>query len=446
MVGQTSTLDEPRMPPRPAGRITTLRVLWSAGRVREDPPIEFSEEIRIGRDPAANGCVLEDPHVSRQHAVLFADPSDAAATLRNLSRRGSHVAGQRVDDTARVADGQVLVIGHSLLLFRVETRPIEDAPEAAKLIGSAPAMRTLRARAALLAPTDGVVRIQGATGTGKELVAETLHGLSGRSGPFVPVNCAAIPDTLAESALFGHVGGAFTGATQSAKGWFRGAAHGTLFLDEIGELPLTQQAKLLRALESGRVIPVGSTEEIPHHARVITATHRDLTSDVREGRFRADLYSRVSDFVLEVPSLAARPEDTLPLLRHGFSGPLPPLDFALARALLEHPWPLNVRELMRIAKQLETFGAGRAALTLDLVEASLARSVSLLGDTTDSEPPPADDARGSDRPPSREALEELLREHRGVVADVARQVGRSRKQVYRWLRSQGLDLEDYREG
>ncbi len=434
----------------------TLRVLWSAGRIREDPPFELRGPVRIGRDPDDNEIVLLDPYVSRQHAVMEMGPGTLGPMLRNLSRRGSWIGTRQFDQCQGVEDGEVITIGRSLLLFRVEG-DAADAPTVTRLLGSAPSLRALRSRIALFAPKESVVCIQGETGTGKELVARTLHELSGRTGPFVAVNCAAIPDALAESLLFGHVAGAFTGAKNRAEGYFRAARDGTLFLDEIGELPLPQQAKLLRVLETGCVAALGSTEETPHGARVVTATHRDLATDVREGRFRTDLYGRISDFVLEVPPLRSRREDILPLLRHGFDGPMPPLHHDLAKALLRHPWPLNVRELMRVADQLRTFGEGRSELELDLVEAALRRTAGLVATV---EPPPdpvgpsASSPRGtrsrtrppSERPPSRDELVDLMKEHRGVVADVARHVGRSRKQVYRWARAHGVSAEDFRDG
>jgi len=456
MTGQTSTLEEPLSPPPRAGAVPTVRVLWSAGRVREDAPFEVRGKLRIGRDPGSSEITLVDPYVSRQHAVLEFSPSSGTAQLVNLSRRGSHVGGQPCEGARAVADGDVLTIGRSLLLFRMEKRPLPDAPAVTRLLGGAPSVRALRARIALFAPKDNVVCIQGETGTGKELVARTLHELSGREGDFVAVNCAAIPDALAESLLFGHVAGAFTGAKTRADGYFRAARGGTLFLDEIGELPLPQQAKLLRVLETGCVAAIGSTEETPHGARVVTATHRDLTLDVREGRFRTDLYARISDFVLEVPPLRMRREDVLPLLRHAYDGPMPPLHHDLAKALLAHPWPLNVRELMRVAEQLRTFGEGRVELALELVEAALERTAGLLDDEHAEPPAPAfvsakpeperRSRPASERPPSREELATLMRQHRGVVADVAREVGRSRKQVYRWARSHGLSPEDFRAG
>lgn len=202
---------------------------------------------------------------------------------------------------------------------------------------------------------------------------------------------------------------------------------------------------LLARAGPSNIFSVGATEEVVHEARVITATHRDLRSDVHEGRFRSDLHARISEDVVDVPRLRQRREDILLLLRRELVSPsLPPLEFALASALLMHPWPLNVRELKGIATQLQTLGAGNRELTLDLVEASLARTVNLppeLGEQT------VGDLRQTIlEPPSRSRLEALLREHRGVVADIALRVGRTRKQVHRWAREHGLSVEGFRDG
>ncbi|MET0357649.1 MAG: nitric oxide reductase transcriptional regulator NorR [Cellvibrio sp.] len=225
--------------------------------------------------------------------------------------------------------------------------------EGGELIGNSPAMLELKSDINLIANSDFTVLIQGETGVGKELVARKLHQLSHRSGkPLVHVNCASLPETLAESELFGHIRGAFTGAEKNRAGKFQLANGGTLFLDEIGELPLSIQSKLLRALQSGEIQTVGRDQVEKVNVRVIAATNRDLKSEVALGNFRADLYHRLSVYPIFVPSLRQRHNDVL--LLAGFflevtARKLGVRQLKLAResesALLNYDWPGNVREL-----------------------------------------------------------------------------------------------------
>lgn len=221
------------------------------------------------------------------------------------------------------------------------------------LLGISRAMRDVRSllSRAANAPVDLLVR--GETGTGKELVAGELHRLSTRAaGPFVAVNTAALPESLLESELFGHIKGAFTGADRDREGVFRRAHRGTLFLDEIGDLPLTAQAKLLRALQERKVTPVGSEQPIEVDVRVISATHQPLEERIADGRFRRDLYYRLRGFEIVLPPLRSRREDVL-VLAQAFlereasrqSRPVPELARDAVQALLGHDWPGNVREL-----------------------------------------------------------------------------------------------------
>lgn len=212
-----------------------------------------------------------------------------------------------------------------------------------------PAMRRVVETAAVIAPSDAPVLILGESGSGKEVVAQMIHQWSPRAaGPLVAANCAGLPESLIESELFGHTKGAFTGASQSRQGFFRAADDGTLFLDEIGELPLHLQPKLLRALESRQITPVGSDSPVQVDARLIAATNRDLSKEVEEGRFRDDLYYRINVVELVVPSLAQRQGDILPLARRfaaEFAGAPVRLSPQAVQCLLAYRWPGNVREL-----------------------------------------------------------------------------------------------------
>ncbi len=212
-----------------------------------------------------------------------------------------------------------------------------------------PAMRHVVQTVAVVAPSDVPVLVMGESGAGKEVVAQLIHRWSPRSnGPLVAANCAGLPESLIESELFGHTKGAFTGAGEVRKGFFRAAHGGTLFLDEIGELPLHLQPKLLRALESGQITPVGSEVPVDVDSRLVAATNRDLGEAVKEGQFRDDLYYRINVVELIVPPLGERREDILPLARHfaaEFAGAPVRLSPQAAQCLLAHGWPGNVREL-----------------------------------------------------------------------------------------------------
>ena len=248
----------------------------------------------------------------------------------------------------------------------------EAAPEAAPLpgmIGCTDAMRHVYRLARLVAPRLTTVLILGPTGTGKELLARALHRLSPRaSRPFVVVNCAAIPETLLESELFGHTRGAFTGAVQASTGRILAAQGGTLFLDEVGELPVSLQAKLLRFLDQKEVQRLGSAEAVRIDVRVVAATNADLEQRVREGRFRSDLYYRLSAFPLELPPLSERVADILPLaeffLRHLEPSGAAPLTLSpqAARILEAHAWDGNVRELQQVIERAAILGDGASTV------------------------------------------------------------------------------------
>ncbi len=224
---------------------------------------------------------------------------------------------------------------------------LPDLP--AHFVCESSAMRRLVETVAVVAPSHAPVLITGESGTGKEVVAELIHRWSPRAaGPLIAANCASLPESLIESELFGHSKGAFTGASEARQGFFRAAHGGTLFLDEIGELPLTLQPKLLRALESGQISPVGSDRVVDVDTRLVAATNRDLETEVAEGRFRDDLYYRINVVELALLPLRDRREDILPLARQfasEFAGGPVRLSPQAMNCLLVHSWPGNVREL-----------------------------------------------------------------------------------------------------
>jgi DNA-binding NtrC family response regulator len=345
---------------------------------------------------------------------------------------------------AELQDGDLIELGRTLLVFRdglASPRlqpPLlqSDAlkPLAAGLATMNPDLEFAFAQLERVAKSMVPVALGGPTGSGKEVIARAVHALSGRKGPFIPVNCGALPDTLVESELFGHKKGAFSGATEDRPGLVRSAHGGTLFLDEIGDLPLEQQPALLRVLQEKVVQPIGSSAQIPVDVRVVSATHHDLAAAVDREEFRADLRARLTGHALELPALLKRREDLgllVASLLQRLAGPRAAqvrFSLAAARSLFLYAWPLNVRELEKV---LET-------------------SLALAGD---GEIEPAHlpaalrDAKGRPKPavqPTGEGdelrvwLEQLLREHQGNISAASRASGKARMQLQRWMKRFGL--------
>ena len=239
------------------------------------------------------------------------------------------------------------------------TEQLSEQQQLVELIGHAPCMQQLFQRINRISASHATVLISGESGTGKELAARALHQLSGRKGPFIAINCGAIPEQLAEAELFGAEKGAYTGAHQSKAGKFEAANGGTLFLDEVAELPAVLQAKLLRLLQEGKVTRLGSHQEISLDVRLIAASHQDLALAVQEGRFREDLFYRLNVVPLHMPALRERREDIPRLIQHflqksqqRYQLPAAELSKAALRQLMDYPWPGNVREL---ANRIERF-------------------------------------------------------------------------------------------
>jgi DNA-binding NtrC family response regulator len=309
------------------------------------------------------------------------------------------------------------------------------------IIGQSPPMQEVFAlidRAALVKTT---VLIIGQSGTGKEMVARALHEAGPRkSGPFLALNCGAIPENLIESTLFGHERGAFTGADQRTRGYFQAANGGTLLLDEVGELPLSLQSKLLRALEDGAVTPVGTTTPQKVDVRIIAATHRDLEIDAREGRFRQDLYFRINVVIIRLPLLRQRPED-IPILTRYFldeicrqNGFEPrEIDPSLLDAFANHDWPGNVRELKNTLESLVVL-SGKHTLSADDLPGKFYDHVSCASDGGQA-PEPSD--LNLTRL-SKQAILKALEACHGNRTEAAKQLGISRRTLHRRLNEFGL--------
>ena len=427
------------------GRVATVRLLFTPEGTSLPAPVTLPQGVTtIGRGQDC-GIVLEDSQTSRLHAKISLE--DGALKITDASTNGTFVDGCRITKSP-LDDGDVIRAGDSLLLVRMVPTPRVREAEAHGLLGDAPVMHELRRTLSLVALSDATALVTGESGTGKELIARAIHRASRPEGPFIAVNCGAIAESVAESQLFGHVAGSFTGAHGDHPGFFRAAQGGVLFLDEVGELPAGMQTKLLRVLEERAVIPVGAVKAIPFDVRVVAATNRELPHEVEGGRFRRDLYARLADITLRAPPLRDRVEDVIRLMRHALGPDAPPLTADLAEGLLLHEWPYNVRELMKVAAELKIRGRDLPALELSLVAERLHPRPSLptrasQTEVTPSSPPPRSEEK--ERPvPTAEELVALLREHQGSIADVARATGRSRKQVYRWLETHGIDLVSFR--
>jgi len=346
------------------------------------------------------------------------------------------------DDVHRVRTTVHQALERRRLLARnreLEAR-LEGRRAGPELIGHSPAMRRLVRTIESLRNNESHVLIHGESGTGKELVARALHAASRRrDGPFVPVDCGALPESVIESELFGHEKGAFTGAV-GAPGLFRMAQGGTLFLDEIGEIPLAVQAKLLRALQYKEVRAVGASAPVSVDIRVVTATHRDLAAMVEAGRFRMDLYYRLHVVRLEIPPLRERIED-VPLLvqhflaKHARRGEPITIDEDALERLMSHDWPGNVRELENVIESALALARGSRLRASDL---PIGRSRGAARPPVRSaEPPPADLPLSLDAY-ERSALERALREAGGNATVAARRLGIGRSTFYRKLGKHGL--------
>jgi two-component system response regulator GlrR len=320
--------------------------------------------------------------------------------------------------------------------LRTSATPSAAAPGwRAEIVTRSAAMEALLREAQLVAGGDASVLICGPSGSGKELLARAIHRASRRSdGPFVAVNCGAIPEQLLESELFGHVKGSFTGAVRDHRGLFQSASGGTLLLDEIADMPLPLQVKLLRALQERRVRPVGATGDVPLDVRIVSATHRDIDAEVKAGRFREDLYYRLNVVALAVPALSQRRDD-IPLLAHHFVAALAqrygkPIRTIAAEGmelLLAASWPGNVRQLHNVIERAVAL-CTESIVPSTLIERALSRDVQELV--------PLDDAK---KEFEREYLVQLLKQSAGNVAQAARLARRNRSEFYSLLHRHGLD-------
>ena len=309
------------------------------------------------------------------------------------------------------------------------------------IICQSPVMEELLSRAKLVAETDSTVLLRGESGTGKELLAIALHKASHyRNGPFIPVNCTAIPESLLESELFGHVKGSFTGAVKSYAGLFQSAHNGTLFLDEIGDMPLHIQVKLLRVLQDRQIRPVGSPQPVPVNVRIISATHRNLEEAIRDNTFREDLFYRLNVVSLELPPLHRRKEDIpllaehfIDLLREKGGGQMKRFTPEAMQVLVEAPWPGNVRQLYNVVEN------AMALATSPLI------SEDLLHDAIKQHQKKILPFSEAKRQFEQQYLIQLLQTTQGNVSQAARLAQRNRTDFYKLLNRHHIVPSLYKE-
>jgi DNA-binding NtrC family response regulator len=430
-------------------KVSKCRLVITSGPGEGKEFISEAERLRVGAHPA-NDLVLEDRTVSRQHIEVI--HTDKGFLLIDLeSTNGTQLDNRRIE-RAYLRPGSQIRIGNTVLTFHPVDEEIILEPEREAslggMIGHSVRMRQIFGLIKKIAPMNVPVVIQGETGTGKELAARAIHEYSGRrKGPFLVLDCGAIPPNLIESEFFGHEKGAFTGATSSREGAFERANGGTIFLDELGELRLDLQPKLLRVLENREVRRVGGNDVINVDVRVIAATNRDLNKEVASGNFREDLYFRLSVINIQLPPLRERREDIPHLARAMLADPdvlarHGPMRFnpGAMNVLMNYAWPGNVRELTNVVSHVLTFAEGE--------EIQVEHLPARLRGQEKQAPLPFNEHL-SFKEAKEQLLESFEREYIGTVlkrcggniSQAARESGLHRKSIERLVKKYGLDAK-----
>jgi transcriptional regulator with AAA-type ATPase domain len=398
---------------------------------------EVTEPLVVGRSPNCD-IVVQAEKVSRRHLLVRRNgPILVAEDLG--SRNGTYVDSARIEKSG-LQHGSVLRVGESIALCW--NAPISAAWTFSELLpgmfgGPALASRLPELRRA--ATSDLPVIVEGESGSGKEGTAAAIHRISGRKGAFIAVNCATISERLAESQLFGHRKGAFTGADRNASGYFAAAHGGTLFLDEIVDLSLEVQAKLLRVLQEREYVPLGEVRPVPVDVRMVVSANRRLDEHVRSGAFRADLYARLNGYTARLPALRERREDIAFLFRHflaeQFGGTPPALKARLLECLCRHDWPLNVRELQMLAKRLAVLHGAQSRLGHEQLPPEY---------RNEYYEPALSTAAAAQADNKNASLKAALLESGGNVVRAAQKLGISRAQAYRTISQSKIDVDEYR--
>ncbi|MEZ4295048.1 MAG: sigma 54-interacting transcriptional regulator [Polyangiaceae bacterium] len=434
----TDTLEVPREASGSDAPQTPGMVVIFTGKGPACQPIPLDNgPVFLGRANEDGVVHIDDSGISRRHVRV--ERVQWGVQITDLdSRNGTFVDGQRITRERIFTQPRVVRIGRTVLQLVRDIAPfVRGKMRVAGATHIGPSMARVHERIAEAASEGDSMLFIGPSGTGKEVCAKTFHAASGRTGSLVAVNCATIPSGLAERLLFGTKRGAYSGANTDASGYVEAAEGGTLFLDEVAELDEGVQAKLLRALETHEIFPLGATRPRKIDVLLCAATLKDLRVEINAGRFREDLYYRLARPEVRIPPLSERLEelaslvcDELTALRDGLA---PTAAFVEACALL--PWPGNIREL-----KFEVREAGRAALADGRMLVEVRDLPESAGKGVAAPAPPA-----AAEPPPRERVEEVLRREHGNVSASARALGWHRNQLRRWLSRHGVDAASYRE-
>jgi DNA-binding NtrC family response regulator len=426
-------------------------VLILAGHALKPLPLDrprisiVVDEMELGRDNVCESwsTEFEDPMLSRRHARITRAATGDYFVSDLGSTNGTWLDGRAVPvgTSYKLEPGSVLVMGGHVFVFRHVTQddlssiredwacPFGPVPTLSPTLG------LLVRKLSRLAPSDVDILLAGETGVGKEVHAEAIHRSSGRKGPFIAINCAAIPENLVESELFGYARGAHSTADRGKSGLIEQAEGGTLFLDEIGEMSHTAQTKLLRFLQSREFVTLGTTRQRTLDVRVVAATNRLLVPQEATEGLRDDLAARLGPEPLNLPPLRARREDIGLLVSYFAKAELEFVPEAY-QALFLHSWKGNVRELEKVVTLARVLAGEGAAIGLEHLP------VPMVAGTRVDPPPPRPPIQR--KRPTREELRTLLSRHGGDVARMAREIGRQRTLVWRWLRENQLRPDDYR--
>jgi transcriptional regulator with GAF, ATPase, and Fis domain len=411
--------------------------------------VRLVDRLRIGK-AQENDLVLSDDTVSRQHCEL--ERRAQGVVVRDLGSTNHTRVGRTAVREAVVESGATISVGGVDLSLRLEPRQAvvlpSESPHFGEALGHSIAMRTIFGVLERIAPTDASVLLEGETGTGKDVLARSIHQTSQRrERPFMVVDCGAVTYSLLESELFGHERGAFTGAVAARQGAFELAGAGTVFLDEVGELPLDVQPKLLRVLEAGEYRRVGGNRTLRAEARIIAATKRDLKAEVERGKFREDLYFRLAVVPVTVPPLRSRREDIPPLVERFIelarkrdpSASGIKLSASTVAALAAHDWPGNVRELRNVldrAIYIATAGGEPEVRIFDLPVSGGAASTGSPSFAAGQSYREVREQFESDF--ERRYVSWLLERHAGNISAAAREARMDRKHLYDLARRHGL--------
>ncbi len=420
--------------------------------------MEISPALELGRGRAKTGGPIprfetNDPHMSRAHALFRRVETDMVEVRDLSSRNGITVNGTPVVGGRILENGAVLFIGAHVFVYRMmstedlDTIRLQLAHPFGPVPTMSPPLARLSERLRRLARSDVDLLLGGETGVGKEIVANAIHRASGRPGPFVEINCAALPDTLLESELFGYARGAHSMAEHGKQGLIEQAEGGTLFLDEIGEMSQNAQSKLLRFLQDRLVLQLGATRSRKVNVRVVAATRRGIAADDDASGLRFDLAARLGPEPLIIPPLRSRPEDIGLLARYFLRDSNWSFDIRSYRALFLHSWPGNVRELEKTLRMAAVLSEGRQQIDPEYLSFSSSGGSTTLLEAPAPTLPPTPSSGGGVSPeprPTPDSLLALLERHKGNVADVARELHRQRTLVWRWLRQAGLDPARFR--